>query len=438
MKDVKNILIGLLAFLAIMQFVQFGTQVVPVRPLSGVVEETPWPGFSVATVSDQRFQDYVGDYSGYNFGFRPWFVRLNNQLYYSLFRQSPYPNLVIGKENYLYERPYLESYFGEDYLGGPRIDSMMMKLEVVRSFLERSGTELIVVIAPNKVEYFSEHIPDYLVREKAETNYGVISEKLKGSGYNVLDANAWFNQLKGKSEYPLMTRTGVHWSVYGSAFFADSLVGLMQDVLGKDLVRYAIDKIEYPEAARETDKDLEDLMNIFFSDRSNRFAYPAAFSHQPNDSGYKPDMVVIADSFFWNFYQGYFTHCVGDISFWYYFHSIFPPLPDKIATTEEIDVVGKACDVDVVLLVTSTDNMKDFGFGFFEYIYDFLQLSRDEQIRHLAARYEKSIHNDPACLDSLKVKTGAEGTPLDSLIQSQASRFALERVDAFAGAADPR
>ena len=376
MRDIKNILIGILAVLALLQFIQYGTHFIRVKPLAGVVAEKSWPGFSLETVSNQQFQDYIADHTGYNFGFRPDFVRINNQLYFSLFRQSPYPNLVIGKDNYLYERPYIESYYGENFLGEESIDSSLMKLNAVRSFMRENGTEIIVVIAPNKADYFNEYIPGYLVENKRTSNYDYYRKRLEEGGYHVLDANAWFKAMKPVHEYPMMSRSGIHWSVYGSAYLADSLVGFMEQVLDRRLVRFTIDSVEYPQVSLMTDKDLRDLANVFTTDKRRTYAYPVAFSHLPNPDGYKPDIVVIGDSFFWTLYQGYLTNCLGDISFWYYFHLIYPQVAEKNVTTAEIDVLQHALDSDIVLLVTSTDNLKDFGFGFIEHMYSKLPVAQ--------------------------------------------------------------
>ena len=428
MRRIKNILIGILAALALLQFVQFATRIVPIKPLGGVVAEDPWPGFSIQSLKTQKFQEYIQNYTGYRFGFRPLFVRLNNQYYYSFFRKSPYPNLVIGKEQYLYERQYIRSYFGENFIGEDRIDSSIQKLDTIRAFLHERGTELVVVIAPDKASFYPEYIPDYLARGKTASNYDLYAAKMNGDGIRVLDANKWFREMKRDAEYPLIPKEGTHWSIYGATVFADSLLGFLEEALGRKLYHFAVDSIDYPCLARGTDRDLEELANIFTFDRSRAYAYPASFSHQPNDDGYKPDMLVISDSFFWTLYQGYLTQCFNSVTFWYYFSSIFPELPDRVATTAEIDVVKYVLDKDVVVILTSTDNLKDFGFGFVDYMYGYLMMDSEEKYSHLIPRYVNSIKNNRDLLEIIARKAEDKGIPLDSMIYLDAAWMARQHL----------
>ena len=50
------------------------------------------------------------------FGFRSVFVRLNNQIVYSLFSKAKANGVIVGKENYLYEVDYINAYTGNDYI----------------------------------------------------------------------------------------------------------------------------------------------------------------------------------------------------------------------------------------------------------------------------------------------------------------------------------
>jgi len=150
MKGTKKILISILVVLMIGHYVQFFTRFVPIKPLHGVTNENSVPDLNLQSWNSWSFQGDLTNYIGTHFGFRPFFIRLNNQLYYSIFKKSTNGSLIIGKDNYLFEKEYIDSYYGDDFIGSESIDSTMLMLNAVNKFLNKNSTQLIIVVAPNK------------------------------------------------------------------------------------------------------------------------------------------------------------------------------------------------------------------------------------------------------------------------------------------------
>lgn len=429
MNGIKKILIWILVALMTIQLFQFFTGVVPQRPLYGVYHEYPLPEFSWQSWNSWEYQANMTHYFEHSFGFRPFFIRLNNQVYYSLFNSSTNGAIVIGKDRYLFEKNYIESYYGGDFLGELSIDSSIYKLDTVMKYLKHWDTDLVFVVTPNKANYFSEYIPDYLVSEKSTSNYDVFMDRFVDGGYPVVDANSWFREIKPDAQYPLMTKAGTHWSFYGAAVFGDTLLSFIESELDTSLSHYAIDSIEYPQQAQGSDKDLEDLLNVLTPLNDKSYAYPRSFLYYPNNSGYKPNLLVIGDSFFWPMYQEYFVSSFHETWFWYYFSTVVPSYSEKTVYTSQIDVIENAAKTDILLILSSPDNLEDFGFGFIDYVYDFLMMDRAEKYSHLLPRYLQLVRNSEDLMKSVKEKAAAKQISIDSMIYLDADWLVDQRLD---------
>lgn len=429
MSGIKKILIGFLVVLLGLQLLQYFTDMIPEQSLHGAYQEYPVPKLSLQSWHSWDFQANLTHHMDRNFGFRPFFIKLNNQMYYSLFRQATSGGLVIGKENHIFELNYIESYYGRDYQGQSKIDSSIIKLDSVISFLRKWDTELFIVITPNKVKYFNEYLPDHYVFNKSRSNYQAYMEHFAKGKYQVVDANSWFQKLKLDSPYPMMTRVGTHWSVYGAAYFADSLFAYMEDRLDTALNQFEIDQVEYPLLPEGSDKDLADLLNVFTPICEQEYAYPRTFHYYPNNSGYKPNLIAIGDSFFWSMFKDFFVASFNESWFWYYFSSIYPDYTGANQKTNELDVLEKMMNTDIVLIVTSTDNLEDLGFGMVDYVYDFMMMNKHEKFNHLVPRYVQSINKNPELLESVKLKAQQQQISIDSMIYMDACWLVEKRLD---------
>jgi len=91
---------------------------------------------------------------------------------------------------------------------------------------------------------------------------------------------------------------------------------------------------------------------------------------------------------------------------------------------------------DLVLLVTSTDNLRDFGFGFIEYMHDYLQMDSLQKYNHLIPRYVSSINNDPDMMESVRAKAAERNISVDSMIYLDACWLAGKHLEEFGDAVE--
>ncbi len=103
------VLIGVLSLLPLIQQL---TGFIKVKPLFGAITEGQKPIFDFNRWMEGDYQKEMEAYLNEKFGFRNYFIRLNNQVAYSLYHKAKANGVIIGKENYLYELSYINAYYG--------------------------------------------------------------------------------------------------------------------------------------------------------------------------------------------------------------------------------------------------------------------------------------------------------------------------------------
>ena len=113
MRNYYKILFGILLILSVFPAIQMFYPVVKEKPLNGVYIEQELPGLSFESWLSSDLQQKLNTFIDQNYGFRPFFIRLFNQVDFSLFRKAHGSGVVIGTQNYLYESWYIDAYTGK-------------------------------------------------------------------------------------------------------------------------------------------------------------------------------------------------------------------------------------------------------------------------------------------------------------------------------------
>ena len=85
------------------------------------------------------------DYMNAFFGLRSLYVRLHNQLKFSVFKLPTANGVIIGKENYFYEENYIKAYTGNDFLGDDSITQIVNRIKFISDTLTKLNKQLIIV-----------------------------------------------------------------------------------------------------------------------------------------------------------------------------------------------------------------------------------------------------------------------------------------------------
>lgn len=322
---VKRALLLLITCLAILPAVQKAFRPFYPGKLDGYSEPAPMPEFTMAGLFDGTFTLAVTRHFDRGTGFHNGLVRLHNQVDFSLFRVPHAKNVVIGKDDYLFEEQYIGAWAGKDFIGEAIIGARAKQFRFAQDWLmKEKGVLFLVLLLPDKGNFYAEKIPArFGNRPGATTNYQCYRDKLAEQGVNCIDFNAWFLTMKDTCRYPLYPKCGIHWSGYGSWLAMDSLVRYLASEAGAVLPRPECTGIRVDRLPLGRENDVEKALNLVCPIRSPELAHPKVTFDDP--PGRKPfSALFIGDSFYFTWAEaGYIGNIFANRDFWYYDHEVW-------------------------------------------------------------------------------------------------------------------
>ncbi len=419
LKNTYNRLFLIVILLLSLPAIQMYTDVVDIKKLKGVYIKQALPDLSVENWLSSNYQLEVSKYLDQNFGFRPEFIRLYNQIDYSLFDIPHSYGVVFGKESQLYEKWYINSYYGNDFVGDKVIDSTIHHLERInRTLIDSLGTKMMIVLAPGKASYYPEYIPDHLKSEKVNpSNYDAYKSKLQNSSIPCVDFNDWFLKIKDTIPYPLFPRTGTHWSQYGATLAADSLMRYMEGLLDMDLANLSFNKVTVTKKPRVPDNDLEANMNLYFPIEDDDYFYPRV-KYEKGKNKDKPYVIVVSDSYFWNLFNiSGFVGKFNKLKYWYYNNSVYPDSYKGRTTVADLNLYDQLSKADLVILMSSTSPLGGFPWKFHEKASKVLNASEHEKkVLAVISR----MRNSEKWYSAIKKKAKARNVSIDRMMRADA------------------
>ncbi|MCP4574850.1 MAG: hypothetical protein GY846_00995 [Deltaproteobacteria bacterium] len=286
------------------------------------------PDFTVSSWFDGSFQRRFEGWYDQVHGLRDIATRTDNQINFLLFHQvSGQENLdlVLGKRNNLYVRPYINNYLKLDSQPVEKIRAVAEQIRDLQNGLAAKGIPFFFMISPSKATIYPEYIPDYMIcqmNEQALSNYQKLIPFLKEFGINYLDGMKFISDLKKQCNYPLFPRGGTHWNFFTSYQMALQIMQRIETLTQKKMHKLLLKKIEWDRTPRRSDDDLARLANLWdtspFLDEN---PYPVV-QKKPVKGAVLPN-VLLAGASFANGPYWYLTknHLISDLSDRYvYYH----------------------------------------------------------------------------------------------------------------------
>lgn len=352
----------LFGILSLLPLIQHAFHPIKLAGLQGAFDKGTPPVLKVSSWLEGDYQQKADYYLKNNTGFNGEMVRLRNQLDYSCFGNIN-TILTLGKENYIFDPNYITARTGADklpdYILSSKSSSIIASIKVLRHL----NIPLIICFAPNKANFYPEYLPDS-TSPSVNLNQEYFKTLFINENVQVIDLDKWFISLKNLVPYPLIPKYGAHWSTYGATFAGDTLLKVLASIKNTPVASFSYEDILISEKPMFTDDDYLASLNLMIKWKSPAMAYPQLKFKE----GAKPDVLIISDSFIWNFFDLQIAqNCFDTASrVWYYNKTSFDnnknnlgPLLGKI---EISDIKNR----DAIILIATGASLKDFGFQFFE------------------------------------------------------------------------
>jgi hypothetical protein len=422
----KKLLLGVLLLLLILPAMQAQFGWFKTAELDGYAEQAPHPDFTTEGLLDSSYQSALEKYVEDRIGFRELFIRLRNQLAYSLFSVGKASKVLIGDDNILLDETAIRAYLGQDFKGQAEIVRNVRRFKAVQDTLAKQNILLVFAIVPDKANYYSTQFPDRFKNLPHSTsNYTAYAREMRTTGVNLIDLAHVFRQWKDTAAYPLFPRGGIHWSGYGITRAADTLFRYIEHKGQLDLPDFHGEGREVTYKTRDTDADVADALNLLVRPKPFQMAYPNIVFSEPKAGQQKPNLLLIADSFGWGligFYPFLPKLFNEKFQFWYYNRAVGPGDPTQPGgppVERELDRKTELLKQRVVLVMFTQHNLGTFDNGFSASAYNIffpLTAADTAQIQQI----EQEMKQSTALQDSLWQEANATNRDYNELLHERA------------------
>lgn len=357
------------------------------HPLTGAFIKQKPPAFSELNLADWldgSFQDNFTTSLEPHIGFHNTLTRLFNQLEYSLFRQAHAEGVIVGRNGELFEEDYIRAYMGEFYVGEAVWIDKAKKLKAVQDTLRKLGKSFFVIFEPGKASTYPERFPaKYAVEDAGVSNYKVFSNQLKYNEVDYLDLSVVFQSWQHSKPYRLFPRAGTHWSYYGAALAADTMLQYLNQLHGGGIPQLEIIKLDETRVIRHPDDDMWLAMNVLAPAPAENLAYPEIqFVSASTD---KPKALFVGDSFYFNWQSDLVMfNAFSDVEFWYYNKTVWNRQGVEAGNVDDKDFIAAIDRADVIAIMITERFHHNFAWNFDEQLYDYFFSEEEDPIQYFA------------------------------------------------------
>ena len=199
----------------------------PTRPLT---ENRPQASKPVFKWNSDMIQDYPKAFEAYfqdYLGFRNFLILWNNRIHVLWLRTSPIPDVVLGKQGWLFLGGRSVDYYrGTFPFTMTKIARIARILEERQDWLAEQNIPLLYIFTPEKSSIYPEYIPDSINRVNKDSFMDHVIEYLrKYTHVQFLDLRGTL--LKEKKRAILFQRTGTHWNSVGAYLAYREMIELL-------------------------------------------------------------------------------------------------------------------------------------------------------------------------------------------------------------------
>ncbi len=363
----RHIFITLVFLVLILPLIQSFIPIVLEKNLKGYFTVEPKPDLNKSDYFSGKYQEKYMKYLDDNLPLKATITRINNQIMFGLFNQSNLSDLVIGKNGYFYDKPYIKEYYGESFIGNYNNKVKVEKLVSISNYLNKLNKKLIIVFAPGKASMYPQYIPDEVKKTKNDsTNYFVLKKQIEETNLNFIDFNDYFIKYNDTSSHTLMGRIGVHWTKFAAHIASDSIIRFMEKISSIDIVDKKYISIEKTYNPRDPDDDIAQSMNLLWNPKGDLYSYQNI--EYIKDGKVKPRVSVISDSFWWTINgNGTPWNQFSEYYFMYYYKHTYDIEKELNSYVSDDNLIHYIDNTDYIILLSTEANFSWFPYGFIEH-----------------------------------------------------------------------
>jgi SGNH hydrolase-like domain, acetyltransferase AlgX len=314
-----------------------------------------------------EYQKLKEKYLEENVGLRAPLIKTNNQFLYSVFGVTNAWDIILGKNDQLFENKNIKAITGFDFMGEAMIDCKTEMLKLIQDTLTKQGKLFCVIHAPNKASFMPENLPNS-PHKYNPPNIDIYLNFERQKGINHVDLHKVFKAHKKSTKYDLYPVLGTHWSVYGMHLGLDSVLQYFENKTNKKQV-----KLDYSTCAiataKSTDDDISDLMNLWLPLTKKKSAYPLVKVDAVGAK--KANLFIVSDSY-WIILDSIARRnkVFNELEFIYY-DVTYTNRKGEVSTID-----FKTCNLqqiidrnDIISVMSSDAQLSTFGWGFIESLF---------------------------------------------------------------------
>lgn len=366
---VRQIFVGMIMIILLMPLFQMHYKMIPAKALVGAEARGKRPALTFQDFISGCFQGEYSKWFNQNLGLREYMIRTQNQLLYTVFNQaSPSSNIIVGIEGQLYEWPYVNEYLFSSPTKIPDLEKKVLRIKNLQEGLRQRGVSFLLVITPSKAAVYPEYLPENYksLSKKEKRDYDIFVKLLENNKINIVDGHRTTTKEKEESGYPMFCRGGTHWDDLAAFFTAQQILKEIGRTTGKRIVDINCEKVDLDYSPSVTDMDLARLLNVWETPLNYEVPHPVIIN---NDDGtrYKPDILIIGDSFNWHLLDIFKKNDVfSRLNFYYYYNTDYVYPDDIKRSIDRLNWNEEVFKKDVIILSVNEHAVSKTGFGFIE------------------------------------------------------------------------
>jgi hypothetical protein len=381
------------------------------------------PVFTFHGYFNGEFQSNTEAYLKDNIGFKNFFIRVYNQMLFSLYEKGNSSKGVVGKDQYLYLQSYIDNVSGENYVGQERIETVTDQIGFLQEYFQNQGKMFFTVILPSKASYYKEYIPERFAMHE-HTNYDSYVQSFENSNINYIDLNKYFLSKKNDEEYPIFPKNGVHWTTHAMLCGLDTIFNYIETnsefQLSNHLER---GDIEVGISNDPADNDVEMFFNLFFDLPKDDVAnIEILFPDSENMK--KPRIMVIGDSYYYKVYNHKIPNHIFDWGgYWFYNKKSRRYKGDKEFVNKVVDLepVDLLHEQDIIILWASHATLHLYPYTFEDYTATLVSKDTLAVKKYLVNKHSEGLFG----LDSVQAYSSAQ---LSQEANAFINRFNLKSI----------